>query len=80
MIFSQKKWKQKQINKHKVVVQNLAKEDVKEICKWYNKQQKGLAKQFVAEMKQALFAIERNSTSFAIRFKNLRLANVEIFP
>ena len=41
----------------KVVIQNIAIQDVKEACKWYNDQQPGLAKRFMEDMKQTLLSI-----------------------
>lgn len=64
----------------KVVVQNIAIQDVKDACKWYNDQQPGLAKRFIIDMKQTLRSIEMNPYSYAVRYQNIRLANFPVFP
>ena len=65
---------------YKSVVLNIAKDDVKEAYKWYDKQLKGLGKRFVDDMKTTLSDVANNPTSFAIRRQNLRLANFKTFP
>lgn len=37
---------------YKAVIVPLAKEDIKNTAKWYNKQQKGLGKRFVKEVRK----------------------------
>lgn len=68
------------MKKYKVVVQHLSTDDIRQARKWYNEQQKGLGKRLTAYMKKTLLDIARNPTSFAIRYRHLRLANFEIFP
>jgi plasmid stabilization system protein ParE len=68
------------MKKYKVVVLNIAKEDVKEAYKWYEKQLDGLGKRFVDDMKNTLVNVADNPTSFAIRRQNLRLSNFKTFP
>ena len=65
---------------HKVVVQILAKEDVRDAIIWFDAQLKGLGKRFVVDMKNTLLDVASNPNAFAIRRLNLRLANFHVFP
>jgi len=68
------------MKKYNVVVQQLAKTDIREARQWYNSQKSGLGKRLNADMTATLRKIERNPTSFAIRYKQVRLANFSTFP
>ncbi len=68
------------MRKYKISVDLLARQDVKEAGKWYNQQQKGLERRLNADLKTVLLSIAANPTSFAIRYRNIRLANLSIFP
>jgi len=63
-----------------VIITSPAQTDLKDACKWYNSQQKGLGRRLREDMKKALLKIARNPKSFAIRYKGIRLANFEKFP
>lgn len=64
----------------KVEVLDLAKTDTRQARKWYNHQQAGLGKRFTTDLTGTLRKIARNATSFAIRYKVVRLANFKTFP
>lgn len=68
------------MNNFEVIITTPAQTDLKEACKWYNSQQKGLGRRLREDMKKALLKIARNPKSFAIRYKGIRLANFEKFP
>jgi plasmid stabilization system protein ParE len=68
------------MKKCKVVVQHLAKEDIREARKWYNNQLPGLGKRLTADMVTTLRKVSRNPKSFAVRYKTIRLANFDTFP
>jgi len=68
------------MKKYKVVVQELAKTDIRGARRWYNDQQPDLGKRLTAEMTATLRQIARNPTSFAIRYKQVRLAHFTTFP
>jgi len=68
------------MKKFRIIVLQWARTDIREARKWYNIKQGGLGKRLNVDMKNTLRKIERNPTSFAIRYKNVRLANFEIFP
>lgn len=68
------------MKKFEVVVLELAKTDVRQARKWYNKQQAGLGKKLTADMVTTLRRIAMNPTSFAVRYKHIRLANFDTFP
>ena len=63
-----------------VVVQELARLDAREAGQWYNLQKPGLSKKYTNDMVKTLRQIARNPSAFAIRYKNIRLANFETFP
>ena len=49
-------------------VSTFARSDLSEASKWYEKQQKGLGKRFLNEMKAAFEIICKNPTGFQIRY------------
>jgi len=68
------------MEKFKIVVLPLAKTDIREARKWYNSQQHGLGKRLTSDMNITLRKIERNPTSFAVRYNQVRFANFNSFP
>ncbi|UZO82459.1 type II toxin-antitoxin system RelE/ParE family toxin [Aquimarina sp. ERC-38] len=65
---------------YKSIILPLAKEDIKETAKWYNKRQKGLGKRFTKEVRKTVNYICKNPESITIRYKNYRTAIVDVFP
>ena len=57
-----------------------AKTDLSDASKWYEKQQKGLGKRFLNEMKEAFDIICKNPVGFQVRYDNYRIYFTEIFP
>lgn len=68
------------MKKCKVVVQELAKTDMRQARKWYNQQQAGLGKRLHHDMAGTLRKIANNPTSFSVRYKLIRLAHFDTFP
>ena len=68
------------MKKFNVVVQELAKIDIRQARKWYNQQQAGLGKRLNQDMAATLRKIANNLTSFSIRYKQIRLAHFDTFP
>lgn len=64
----------------KVVVQELAKTDMRQARKWYNQQQPGLGKRLNQDMAGTLRKIANNPTSFSVRYKVIRLSYFDTFP
>jgi plasmid stabilization system protein ParE len=55
--------------------------ELTDACKWYEKQQRGLAKKFLAEVKHYLKLIAKNPLQFEVKFSNrYRFAVLHIFP
>lgn len=55
--------------------------DITDACKWYESQQKGLAKKFLAEIKHYLEQIAADPFHFPIRFsERFRFATLQKFP
>lgn len=65
---------------YKSIILPLAKEDIREAAKWYNKQQKGLGKRFTAEVRENVHFIRQNPKASNIRYKNVRTAVLNKFP
>lgn len=65
---------------YKSVILPLAKEDIREAAKWYNKQQKGLGKRFTAEVRENVHFIRKNPKASNIRYKNVRTTVLNVFP
>ncbi len=68
------------MKKFKIVVHELAKTDMRQARKWYNQQQAGLGKRLYQDMTATLWKIAMNPTSFAVRYKLIRLAHFDTFP
>ena len=68
------------MKKYKVVLVDIAKLDVKEIRLNYRLIKKELGKRFSADLQNTLFSIERLPTAYAVRYGNVRFANLDIFP
>ena len=62
------------------IILPLAKEDIREAAKWYNKKQKGLGKRFTAEVRENVHFIRQNPKASNIRYKNVRTTVLNLFP
>ena len=65
---------------YKVLLLPLAKLDIGESAKWYENRQKGLGKKFVQEIRIKMDVIRKNPKAFAVRYKKVRTAVLNIFP
>lgn len=65
---------------YKSVILPLAKEDILEAAKWYNKQQNGLGKKFTAEVRKKVNFIRQNPKASVVRYDDVRTAVLNIFP
>jgi plasmid stabilization system protein ParE len=65
---------------YKSIILPLAKEDIREAAKWYNKQQNGLGKRFTAEVREKVHFIRQNPQASNIRYKNVRITVLNMFP
>ncbi len=65
---------------YKSLILPLAKEDIREAAKWYNKQQKGLGKRFTAEVRENVHFIRQNPKASNVRYKNVRTTVLNVFP
>ena len=66
--------------KAKKLISQDAKIDLSDASKWYEKQQKGLGKRFLNEIREAFEVISINPTSFQIRYDEYRIYFTKIFP
>jgi plasmid stabilization system protein ParE len=66
--------------KAKKLISAFAKADLSDASKWYEKQQKGLGKRFLDEMKEAFEIISENPEAFQIRYDNCRIYFTKVFP
>ncbi len=67
--------------KYNVFITNLAKEDFKAGEKYYKQiPVNGLSNRFVNAVKNTLLRIEKRPGSFAVRYRNIRIAYTEKFP
>ena len=64
----------------KKTISPFAKADLSNASKWYEKQQKGLGKRFLNEMKEAFDIICNNPVGFPIRYDDYRIYYTKIFP
>ena len=64
----------------KKIISNFAKSDLSDASKWYEKQQKGLGKRFLSEMKAAFEIICKSPEGFPIRYDDYRIYFTKTFP
>jgi mRNA-degrading endonuclease RelE of RelBE toxin-antitoxin system len=55
-------------------------EDILQAKQWYAGQQDDLDTHFVLVIKEAVAAIVKMPSAYAIRYKNVRIAHVKVFP
>lgn len=65
---------------YKSIILPLAKEDIREAAKWYNKRQIGLGKRFTAEVRDKVNFIRQNPETSNVRYDNVRTAVLNVFP
>ncbi len=65
---------------YKVVILPLAKEDIRDTAKWYNKRQKGLGKRFTKEVRKKVAHISKNPEHIVTRYQDVKTAIVDVFP
>ena len=66
--------------KAKKLISTDAKIDLSDASKWYERQQKGLGKRFLNEIRESFDIICTNPTSFQIRYDEYRIYFTKIFP
>ena len=66
--------------KAKKLISTFAKADLSDASKWYEKQQKGLGRRFLNEMKEAFEVICKNPKSFQVRYDDCRIYFTKVFP
>ena len=54
--------------------------EINEAARWYNERCPGLGVQFIDAVREAARAVERNPLRYAVRFADIRRANVNRFP
>jgi len=65
---------------YKSIILPLAKEDIREAAKWYNKKSQGLGKRLTAEVRGKVRFIRQNPTASIVRYDDVRTAVLNIFP
>jgi plasmid stabilization system protein ParE len=54
--------------------------DIAEARQWYAEQQTGLDARFAAAVKETVKNIVKMPSSYAVRYRNVRIAHIKIFP
>ena len=54
--------------------------DLAEAKAWYKSMQNGLEKRFAKAVEEAIIKLKRMPTTYAIRYKNIRIAYPVVFP
>ncbi len=65
---------------YKLAIDPLAKIDIEDSIRWYNRASQGLGNQFYKKVKSTFFLIQNKPLHFPIRYKTTRTALVEKFP
>jgi plasmid stabilization system protein ParE len=64
----------------KKIISTFAKTELSDASKWYEKQQKGLGKRFLNEMKEAFDVICKSPEGFQVRYDDYRIYYTKVFP
>lgn len=67
-------------DKYKILFSPSALVDVKESRNWYNLQQKGLGKKFVADIQGAVELIRKNPFFASVKYATIRTTACKTFP
>jgi plasmid stabilization system protein ParE len=65
---------------YKSLILPLAKEDVRDAVRWYNKQSPGLGRKFTQEVRDIVRYIRQNPQACNIRYNDVRTAVLKVFP
>jgi len=65
---------------YKVIILPLAKKDIRKSFNWYEQQKKGLGVRFNTNLRNIIYFIQQNPTSFNIKFDDVRIAVMYVFP
>lgn len=65
---------------YKFIILPLAKEDIREAAKWYNKKSPGLGLRFTSEVREKVRFIKQNPLASNIRYDEVKTAVLNIFP
>jgi plasmid stabilization system protein ParE len=65
---------------YKSILLPLAKEDIREAAKWYNRQQIGLGTRFTTEVREKVHFIRQNPKASNVRYHGVRTAVLNVFP
>ena len=65
---------------YKIIILPLARKDIRNSADWYEQQKKGLGKRFTAHVRKIVSLIQQNPASFNIKFDDVRIAVLSIFP
>lgn len=65
---------------HKAIILPLAKNDIVEAVRWYNKRQEGLGKRFTAEVREKVHFIRQSPKASAVRYDGVRVTVLNVFP
>jgi len=66
--------------RYKSIIENLAKEDLRSTAKWYDTQQNGLGKKFLATVKKTIAQIKKYPFIAQIRYFEVHTAVLEVYP
>lgn len=68
------------MRKYNILILPSAKKDISEARKWYSQYNKELPKRFKEELKLIAEALKLRPAAHAIRYRNVRLAQLRSFP
>ena len=65
---------------HKLIIKPFTELDATDAANWYNEKREGLGDEFILALDAKINAIQRNTGSFQVIYKNIRRALTERFP
>jgi len=65
---------------YKVIILPLNKKDISKSFNWYEQQKKGLGVRFNTNLRNIIYFIQQNPTSFNIKYRDVRIGVMSVFP
>jgi plasmid stabilization system protein ParE len=62
------------------IILNIAKIDIRDSAHWYEQQKRGLGKRFIFQVRTTIHLIQKNPTTFNVKYDDVRTAVLSVFP
>lgn len=65
---------------YRILILSLARKDIRDSTLWYEKQQQGLERKFMLQVRDKVHFIQQNPESSIVKYSNIRTAVLRSFP